>query len=100
MHYNSYTKLLCITVWILCFLPNFKKEQRFLFEFTDEELQKTEDYWILNIQQQCFHAEMEALKNKRPLPTTSKIARFNPFLKNNQIRLGGRLQFAPLSADV
>ncbi|GFU46968.1 integrase catalytic domain-containing protein [Nephila pilipes] len=43
---------------------------------------------------------MEALKNNRPLPTTSNIARFNPFLKNNQIRLGGRLQFAPLSADV
>ncbi|GFT39819.1 RNA-directed DNA polymerase from mobile element jockey [Nephila pilipes] len=44
---------------------------------------------------------MEALRNNRPLPTTSKIARFNPFLKNNQIRLGGRLQqFAPLSADV
>ncbi|GFS48028.1 integrase catalytic domain-containing protein [Nephila pilipes] len=42
---------------------------------------------------------MEALRNNRPLPPTAKIARFNPFLKNNQIRLG-RLQFAPLSADV
>ncbi|GFT36152.1 integrase catalytic domain-containing protein [Nephila pilipes] len=99
-HYSSYTKLLRVTAWILHFLHNCKNEQRFLFELTAEELQTTKDYWILNLQQHCFHGEMEALKNNRPLPTASKIARFNPFLKNNQIRLGGRLQFAPLSADV
>ncbi|GFT01863.1 integrase catalytic domain-containing protein [Nephila pilipes] len=99
-HYSSYTKLLRVTAWILRFLHNCRNEQRFLFELTAEELQKAKVYWILNAQQQCFHAEMEALRNNRPLPTTSKIARFNPFLKNNQIRLGGRLQFAPLSADV
>ncbi|GFU34433.1 hypothetical protein NPIL_626691 [Nephila pilipes] len=97
---SSYTKLLRVTAWILRFLHNCRNEQRFLFELTAEELQKAKDYWILNVQQQCFHVEMEALKNNRPLPTTSKIARFNPFLKNNQIRLGGRLQFAPLSTDV
>ncbi|GFT76754.1 integrase catalytic domain-containing protein [Nephila pilipes] len=98
-HYSSYTKLR-VTAWILRFLHNCRNEPRFLFELTAEELQKAKDYWILNVQQQCFHAEMEALRNKRPFPTTSNIARFNPFLKNNQIRLGGRLQFAPLSADV
>ncbi|GFS68325.1 uncharacterized protein NPIL_139361, partial [Nephila pilipes] len=100
-HYSSYTKLFRVTAWILLFLHNCRNEQLFLFELTAEELQKAKDYWILNEkQQQCFHVEMEALKNNRPLPTTSKIARFNPFLKNNQIRLGGRLQFAPLSIDV
>ncbi|GFT88094.1 integrase_H2C2 domain-containing protein [Nephila pilipes] len=99
-HYSSYTKLLRVTAWILRFLHNCRNEQSFLFESTAEELQKAKDYWILNVQQQCFHVEMEALENNRPLSTTSKIARFNPFLKNNQIRLGGRLQFAPLSTDV
>ncbi|GFT83767.1 integrase catalytic domain-containing protein [Nephila pilipes] len=99
-HYSSYTKLLRVTAWILHFLHNCRNEQRFQFELTAEELQKAKDYWILNVQQQCFHVEMEALKNNRPLPTTSKIAQFNPFLKNNQIRLGGILQFAPLSTDV
>ncbi|GFU36195.1 CCHC-type domain-containing protein [Nephila pilipes] len=82
-HYSSYTKLLRVTAWILRFLHNSRNEQRFLFELTAEELQKAKDYWILNIQQQCFHAEMEALRNKWPLSTTSKIACFNPFLKNN-----------------
>ncbi|GFS82752.1 integrase catalytic domain-containing protein [Nephila pilipes] len=98
-HFSSYTKLLRVTAWILRFLHICRNEQRFLFELTVEELLKTKDYWILTVQQQCFHAEMEALRNNRPLPTASKIARFNPFLKNNQIRLGGRLQFVPLSAD-
>ncbi|GFT76141.1 uncharacterized protein NPIL_282091 [Nephila pilipes] len=95
-----YTKLLRVTAWIQRFLHNCRNDERFLFELTAEELQKAKDYWILNVQQQCLKTEMEALRNKRPLPTTSKIERFNPFLKNNQIRLGGRLQFAPLSADV
>ncbi|GFS96917.1 amine oxidase [Nephila pilipes] len=99
-HCSSYTKFLRVTAWILRFLHNCRNELRFQFELTAEELQKAKDYWILNVQQQCFHVEMEALKNNCPLPTTSKIARFNPFLKNNQIRLGGRLQFAPLSTDV
>ncbi|GFT98827.1 uncharacterized protein NPIL_213451 [Nephila pilipes] len=100
-HYSSYTKLLRVPAWILRFLHNCKNEQRFLFELTAEELKKAKDYWILNVQQQCFQAEMEAFRNNHPLPTTSKIARFNPFLKNNQvIRLGGILQFAPISADV
>ncbi|GFS71177.1 integrase catalytic domain-containing protein [Nephila pilipes] len=97
-YYNSYTKR--VTAGILRFLHNCRNEQRFLFELTAEELQKAKDYWILNVQQQCFHTEMETLRNNHPLPTISKIARFNPFLKNKQIRLGCRLQFAPLSADV
>ncbi|GFS37913.1 integrase catalytic domain-containing protein [Nephila pilipes] len=98
-HYSSYTKLLLVTAWILRVLHNCKNEQHFLFEFTAKELRKAKDYWILNVQQQCLNAEMKALRNNCPLPTTSRIARFSPFLKNNQIRLGGRLQFTTLPAD-
>ncbi|GBM92655.1 hypothetical protein AVEN_185304-1 [Araneus ventricosus] len=34
-----------------------------------------------------------------PLPAKSKIARFNPFLLENHLRLGGRLQFAPVTSE-
>ncbi|GBO44240.1 hypothetical protein AVEN_157784-1 [Araneus ventricosus] len=34
-----------------------------------------------------------------PLPAKSKIARFNPFLQENHLRLGGRLQFAQVTSE-
>jgi len=49
------------------------------------------------VQSESFPAECEALRNDRPLPTSSKIVRFQPFCEHNLIRLGGRLQFADLS---
>jgi hypothetical protein len=41
--------------------------------------------------------ELDALQKNVDLPRDSKIARFNPFIENGLIRLGGRLQFAQLS---
>jgi hypothetical protein len=49
------------------------------------------------VQRDSFPAEYEALRHDRPLPTPSKIIRFQPFCEHNLIRLGGRLQFAELS---
>jgi len=43
---------------------------------------------------------MDALHKNTDLPGESKISRFNPFLDDGLIRLGGRLQFADLSEDL
>jgi len=43
---------------------------------------------------------MDALHKNTDLPGESKISRFNPFLDDGLIRLGGRLQFAELSEDL
>ncbi|GBM80033.1 hypothetical protein AVEN_202543-1 [Araneus ventricosus] len=34
-----------------------------------------------------------------PLPAKSKIARFNPFLQESHLRLGGRLQFVQVTSE-
>jgi hypothetical protein len=52
---------------------------------------------LLQMVQDSFPAEHEALRHDRPLPTSSKIVWFQPFYGDNLIRLGGRLQFADLS---
>jgi hypothetical protein len=51
------------------------------------------------VQGESFAAEFKALRDNMPLPDGSKIARFNPFLDEGFIRLGGRLQFAKLSRE-
>ncbi|KAG8175332.1 hypothetical protein JTE90_007580 [Oedothorax gibbosus] len=97
--YSSYTKLLRVTAWILRFVPNCKSQQRLSSDLTSDEFERAKTYWIRTVQQQCFAAEIEAAKNAKPLPAKSKTSRFNPFLKDNILRLGGRLQFANISTE-
>lgn len=52
------------------------------------------------VQAECFSAELDALHKNADLPRGSKITRFNPFLEDGLIRLGGRLQCAGLSTDL
>jgi hypothetical protein len=61
------------------------------------ELHATRPYCIQAAQREYFSAEIKALHENLPLPDGSKIARFNPFLDEGFIRLGGRLQFPELS---
>ena len=51
------------------------------------------------MQGESFAAEFKALRENLQLPEGSKMARFNPFLDEGLIRLGGRLQLANLSRE-
>ena len=57
-------------------------------------------HWIKAVQAECFSAELDALQKNADLLRESKIFRFNPFLEDGFIRLGGRLQCADLSKDL
>ncbi|GBM19374.1 hypothetical protein AVEN_196005-1 [Araneus ventricosus] len=70
-HFNSYTRLLGVTAWVLCFLNNCKSKNRLFQDFTSDEIEKSKDYWILIVQKQCFPAEIKALENSMPLPACS-----------------------------
>ncbi|GFR08915.1 integrase catalytic domain-containing protein [Trichonephila clavata] len=99
-HYSSYTKLLRVTAWILRFVHNCKSHLRIIHELNCKEIEKAKDYWIQIVQRQCFSAEINALKEGRPLQKKSKISCFNPFLKDDYLRLGrGRLQFSDIPFD-
>jgi len=97
--YSSYWKLLCITAWIFCFIRNVWRGHQSSGELIVSELTQARMYWIKAVQTECFAAELDALQRNVDLPTDSKISRFNPFLDNGLIRLGGRLQFVDLSGD-
>jgi hypothetical protein len=51
------------------------------------------------VQAECLSAELDTLQRNIDLPRKSKITRFNPFLEDGLIRLGGRLKCADLSKD-
>jgi len=94
--FSSYTKLLHVVAWILCFLRNFRAADKTLCKLTASELQASRNQLLQMVQRDSFPMEYEALRYDRPLPTSSKIVWFQTFCEYNLIRLGGRLQFADL----
>ena len=69
-------------------------------ELTAPELTQARLHWIKTVQTGCFLAEIDAPQENVDLPRESKISRFNPFLAEGLIRLGGRLQRADLHEHV
>jgi len=67
-----------------------------LRELTASELHDSRHPLLQLVQRDCFPAEYDAFRHDIPLPTSSKTVGFQPFYKNNLIRLGGRLHFADL----
>ncbi|GFS69330.1 integrase catalytic domain-containing protein [Nephila pilipes] len=80
--YSSYTKLLRVTAWILRFVHNCKSHLRIIHELNCNEIEKAKDYWIQTVQRQCFSAEINALKEGRPLQKKNpKFLVSTPFSK-------------------
>jgi hypothetical protein len=88
--YSTYSKLLRITAWVLRFKQNIMQKQRTSGELTASELANARLYWLQVVQREHFTMELDALLKSSPLPEESKIARFNPFLDDGLVRLGGR----------
>ena len=97
--YNCYWKLLRVTAWILQFRQIALRGDGRSGNLTALELETARCYWIQAVQGEHFAAELKALRENMPLPDGSKIPRFNPFLDEGLIRLGGRLHFAELSRE-
>ena len=79
------------------FLRNLRAAEKTLGELTASDLQPSRNQLLQMVQRDSFPAEYEALRHDRPLPTSSKIIRFQPFCEHNLLRLGGRLKVADLS---
>jgi hypothetical protein len=94
--FSSYWTPLRVTAWVLRFVRHVRLRRRYL-ELQASELAVARKYWIREVQKDCFGSELQALQRGSPLPRESLVARFNPFLDEGFLRIGGRLQFADLS---
>jgi len=97
--YSSSWRLLRVTAWILRFQRIALRRDVRSGNLTALDLEAARSNWIQAVQGECFAAEFKALRENLPLPECSKIAKFDPFLDEGFIRLGGRLQFAKLSRE-
>ena len=95
----SYWRLVRTTAWILLFLNNVRRREKSFGELTAAELTVARMYWVRVVQEEVFTAEFQLLRKKLSLPRGSKVARYNPFLEDGLIRLGGRLQCSDLPRE-
>lgn len=66
---------------------------------SSSEFSHVKFFWIKRIQRELFPAEIQALSS-RSIASTSSILSLNPFLSHDSVlRVGGRLQNAPLPYD-
>jgi len=87
--FSSYWRLVRTTARILRFLNNVRRIERTFGELTAVELTAARMYWVRMVHEVPFTDELQLLRKNLPLPKGSKIARFNPFLEDGLIRLGG-----------
>ena len=60
-------------------------------QLSSEDLKAAEHLLILTAQKDTYSHEYNILKESKELPTNNKLLSFRPIIKDNLIRIGGRL---------
>jgi hypothetical protein len=96
-NFSSYWRLLRVTAWVFHFVRHVRARKEPLKELNASELKEAHEYWIWEVQREYFGPELQAIQEGVSLRPGSPVARFDPFLEDGFIRIGGRLQYADLS---
>lgn len=65
---------------------------------TPQELENAKLYWVKEIQQRAFPHEIKLISNQQQLPRSNPLLHLTPWIDSQGLlRIGGRLQSAPLS---
>lgn len=94
-HYSSLSRLQRIVAYCIRFKYNCltPPDQRRIGVLTPQELQQSLRRLISLAQHECFDVEIQTLKAKKPIKSSSSIANLHPFIDiDGLIRVGGRLQ--------
>ena len=88
---SKWVKLLRVTVYVLRFIKHLKFQSS---NISVQELELAEKYLVRVIQNKHYKMEIVALTNNKRC--NAPLQTLNPFLDNNIIRVGGRLQNSQL----
>ncbi|XP_051162210.1 uncharacterized protein LOC127282151 [Leptopilina boulardi] len=96
-NYSSWAHLLRVTAHILRAIQAFKRQILFSNQVTATEINNAALFWVKYVQENSFAHEIQCLKEGKPIPSSSRIQKFSPFLDDKDIlRLGGRLRQSKL----
>ena len=85
----------------LCLKLRHGKDDKRSTEITATDLCAAEDTIISLVQQEAFPSEIESLRRKKAVKSSSSIAKLDPFLDHNgTLRIGGRINNGTLPYEV
>ena len=94
----SYSRLIRVTSWILRYVYNSWHQTLWDGILSTGELKKAEIFWLGEAQSSVFSNELCLLRNNKPLPLSSKLTIFHPFIDGEGLlRIGGRMELSKLS---
>ena len=92
---SSYSRLIRIISWIFRYIYNSRHQTRHSGVLSTEELQGAERIWIKETQCSVFSTELNFLQNGKPLPHSSKLIVFHPFIDGEGLlRVGRRIELS------
>ena len=96
--YGTLAKATRVAAWVLRFVHNVTdRSQRRDSELATEELAVARDQLYRSAQADSFCAEIQLLRQGKPVPASSPIYRLTPFLGDDDLlRVRGRLQMSDL----
>ena len=99
--YSPWNALKSKFIWLTRFKHYLKnRNYKSASVFTSNELKTAKMDIIRIVQSQAFPEEIKHLKENRNVKVSSSIAKFNPFIgENGLVRVGSRLEYAPISCD-
>ncbi|GFS76860.1 integrase catalytic domain-containing protein, partial [Nephila pilipes] len=98
--FSSYLKLLRVTAFVFRYIYNTRNTLKKRGAFDTEELKKSEEYWIKEIQKEIYGSEIIDLEKTQKVSDCSKIRSLVPYLDDRQIlRIKERLDELELSFD-
>ena len=104
-HYSSYFKLLRHVAYILKIKRHWINVKRKCSEkinfkqLTVREIKTAEHQIIAQAQRECYHEELNSLRNNKPLQKASTLLSLRPMLTDNLLRVGGRVAHSLLPFD-
>ena len=94
-HYSSWSRLKRGVAWIQKTIQVLHEKTQSRSKSVEpegslmlEDVERAENFIIKRVQKRCFPEDLEA---GRPVKMSSRIARLDPFLENDLMRVGGRL---------
>ncbi|XP_025405599.1 uncharacterized protein LOC112679881 [Sipha flava] len=99
--YSDWHRLTRAIAWLRRFVEYLQSKRKWSgsHQLTVQELHETKEVLIKRAQAEVFGKEMIALKNGMEIPPKSRLRSLCPFIENELILVGGRLQNATVSKE-
>jgi len=98
--WSTFGKAVRIIAWVIRFINRIRKKCLPSKEISGEEHIAAKTVFVKTLQMSQFYKELCLLKEGRPIPRDSKLAKLNPFCDEiGLLRVRGRIQFSDLAYD-